>query len=166
MTLIVVSLKVDFITFNKNPEKNRLVVLNRAQIEKRKPTYASAEFWGGEKDEWNNGKKTGKKEVVVGWEEEMFMKTLKRHCWDKVNIDSQKIDDFLMRTLENESQSNDREVQELIETNANIREITVDEDGVIVEDETPALEEAKASAEMPDMFAEAEKVKGKAKPGF
>lgn len=117
-----------------NPEKNKLVVMNRAQIEKRKPKYASAEFWGGEKDEWKNGKKTNKKEVVEGWEEEMFMKTLKRHCWNTVNIDSQKIDTHLMRTLENESQTNDRAVAELITEEANKTPITIDEDGVVLED--------------------------------
>lgn len=112
-----------YMIFNDNPEKNKLVVLNRSQIEKRKPQYASAEFWGGEKDKWENGKKSGK-ETIEGWEEEMFMKTLKRHCWNAVNIDSQKIDDFLMRVLENESQSNDRSVAETIEAGtANKKEI-------------------------------------------
>src|SRR5690606_7288907 len=111
--------------FRDHPEKNKLVVMNRAQIEKRKPKYASAEFWGGEKDAWENGKKSGK-ETIEGWEEEMFMKTLKRHCWNDVNIDSQKIDDFLMRVLENETQSNDRIVEEAIQTGTNKKEIGFD----------------------------------------
>ncbi|WP_179022026.1 recombinational DNA repair protein (RecE pathway) [Winogradskyella forsetii] len=129
--------------FIDNPEKNKLIVLNRAQIEKRKPKYASAEFWGGEKDEWNNGKKTGKKEKVEGWEEEMFMKTLKRHCWDKINIDSQKIDDHLQHVLQSEAQSNDAEVQELIEENANKKVLTmeVDAEDVEVDKETGEINE-------------------------
>lgn len=149
--------------FNDNPEKNKLVVLTRSQIEKRKPKYASAEFWGGEKDEWKNGQKTGKKEKVEGWEEEMFMKTLKRHCWDKVNIDSQKIDDFLMRTLQNEAQSNDTEVQTLIAEGANkeVLSIEVDAEEVVDEDTGEVLEAQK----MPDEFAEKQTAKA-AEPGF
>src|SRR5690606_1029743 len=114
-----------YMIFSCNPEKNKLVVMNRVQIEKRKPKYASAEFWGGEKDTWENGKKSGK-ETIEGWEEEMFLKTLKRHCWDAINIDSQKIDDFLMRVLESESQANDRVVSEAIETGTNKKEIGFD----------------------------------------
>lgn len=148
--------------YTDNPEKNKLVVLTRAQIEKRKPKYASAEFWGGEKDEWNNGKKTGKKEKIEGWEEEMFMKTLKRHCWDKVNIDSQKIDDFLMRTLENESQSNDREVQEMIDEGANGRELTIEAQHEEVVDESTG--EITSEVEIPGMFDEKETAN--TQPGF
>lgn len=128
-----------YMIFRDRPEKNRLVVLNRNQIEKRKPKYASAEFWGGEKDKWENGKKAGK-EVVEGWEEEMFMKTLKRHCWNDINIDSQKIDDFLMRVLENESQSNDRVVADAIEAGtANKKEFSFDdaEEAEEIKDDEP-----------------------------
>ena len=122
-----------YMIYNENPEKNKLVVLNRAQIEKRRPEYASAEFWGGEKDNWEYDQAKGKnvkkgKMKVEGWEEEMFLKTLKRHCWNSVNIDSQKIDDFLMRVLENESQSNERAVQEQITEGSNKEEIGFDDD--------------------------------------
>jgi recombination protein RecT len=111
-----------YMIFRDNPEKNKLVVLSRKQIEKRKPAYASAEFWGGEKDKWENGKKSGK-EQVEGWEEEMFMKTLKRHCWNSINIDSQKIDDHLVRILESEAQAHDRAVEVEISENANKKEL-------------------------------------------
>lgn len=112
-----------YMVFKDNPEKNKLVVMSRAQIEKRKPDYASVEFWGGEKDQWKDGKKTGKKEEVEGWEEEMFMKTLKRHCWDKINIDSAKIDEHLAHVLHNEAQLNDFNVATQIEQKANKKEI-------------------------------------------
>lgn len=107
----------------ENKEKNKLVVLNREQIEKRIPEYASAEFWGGEKDEYQNGKKTGNKIKVEGWEEEMFMKTLKRHCWNSINIDSQKIDDYLMQIITNENDKVPNEVAEKISQHANKEEI-------------------------------------------
>ena len=102
-----------------NSEKNKLVVMNREQIEKRKPEYASAEFWGGEKDEWKNGQKTGNKIQIEGWEEEMYLKTLKRHCWNSVNIDSEKIDEHLLRIITNENDKVPQAVLEEINTNAN-----------------------------------------------
>lgn len=107
-----------YMIYNDSPEKNRLVVMNRQAIEKRRPEYAAAEFWGGEKDNWVNGQKQGKVEVE-GWEEEMFLKTLKRHCWNSINIDSQKIDDHLLKVLENQSQAFDRLVNDEISENAN-----------------------------------------------
>lgn len=148
-----------YMIYNDNPEKNKLVVMNRAKIEKRKPQYASAEFWGGEKDNWVNGKKEGKVQVE-GWEEEMFMKTLKRHCWNSVNIDSQKIDDFLVHVLENEAQSNDRAVAEAIDEGANKKQLDyskpqakpqeVIEEAEEVED--PVLKHAPGPDEMPGLF--------------
>lgn len=150
-----------YMMFNDNPEKNKLVVMNRQQIEKRKPTYASAEFWGGEKDNWVNGQKEGKVKVE-GWEEEMFMKTLKRHCWDKINIDSQKIDDFLMRTLQNEAQSNDDQVQTLISEKANKKVLTMEvEHEEVVNEETGEILEEET---MPELFPKKETVKQD--PGF
>ena len=77
------------------PEKNKLVVFSKKDLEKRKPKYASAEFWGGEKDVWQNGKKTGK-EVTDGWYEAMMLKTIIRAAYGAITIDSQKIDDDYM----------------------------------------------------------------------
>lgn len=112
-----------YMMYENNPEKNKLVVLSRDQIEKRKPAYASAEFWGGEKDVYKNGKKTDEKEIIAGWEEEMFMKTLKRHCWNSIIIDSEKIDENLLRIIANENENVKLEVAEEIERNANKEEI-------------------------------------------
>lgn len=117
-----------YMIYNEHPEKNKLVVMNRHQIEKRRPEYAAAEFWGGEKDNWewdsskNKNVKKGKKQVE-GWEEEMFLKTLKRHCWNSIPIDSQRIDDFIMKVIENETQGVERKVKEYINENSNKKEI-------------------------------------------
>lgn len=73
-----------------NAKANRLRVLTLSDIEKRKPKYASAEFWGGEKDTWEGGKKVGK-EKVDGWYEEMVYKTVYRAAFNDVTIDSNKI---------------------------------------------------------------------------
>jgi recombination protein RecT len=80
------------------PEKNKLVVMSKKDIEKRKPKHASAEFWGGEKDVWEDGKKVGKKEVE-GWYDEMVYKTIYRAAYNNITIDSKKIDDEFIRII-------------------------------------------------------------------
>lgn len=109
-------------SFFSNPEKNRLRVFSKADIEKRKPQYASAEFWGGEKDNWVNGQKQGKVEVA-GWYDEMAYKTIYRAAFNAITIDSQKIDDAYMATLEKERESTDMKVLTEIRTNANKGEL-------------------------------------------
>lgn len=155
-----------YLIFNDNPQKNKLIVLSAHQIEKRKPKNAAAEFWGGEKDNWvydENQKKNVKdgKIQVEGWKDEMYLKTIKRHCWNAVTIDSEKIDDHLMRILENEMQSADREVSELIEEGANKEELSMTED---VEHEEVKQDKAEAAAdEMPDF---SKKETANSGPGF
>jgi len=85
------------------PRKNKLMFYSKAEIEKRKPEHASAEFWGGEKAKYDNGKKVGT-EHVEGWYAEMMWKTLFRMAYGIIPIDSEKIDDNLMRMLESEKQ--------------------------------------------------------------
>lgn len=96
-----------------HPEKNKLRVFSMADIKKRIPKSASAEFWGGEKDVWKNGQKVGK-ERVEGWEDEMVWKTIKRAAWDAVNIDSQKIDDNIQKILSGEEESVKEEIEDLV----------------------------------------------------
>lgn len=123
----------------ENEEKNKLRVFSMKDIEKRKPKTASAEFWGGEKDTWNNGKKTGK-EKIEGWEDEMVWKTIKRAAWDSINIDSQKIDEHIQNTLlaeETETDDNDSNVREEIKEKANKQSLNFDnvEDAEVVDSE-------------------------------
>jgi len=87
----------------EEPRKNKLMFYNLAEIEKRKPEYASPEFWGGEKDKWENGQKVGK-EKVEGWFVEMVWKTLFRMAYNIIPIDGEKIDDNLMRILAHEKE--------------------------------------------------------------
>ena len=88
-------------SYQDNPTKNILMFYNLHEIEKRKPKYAAAEFWGGEKDKWENGQKVGK-EKVEGWFHEMVWKTIYRAAYSAITIDGQKMDDDLMRMLERE----------------------------------------------------------------
>lgn len=82
--------------------KNKLAFFNIKQIEKRKPKYASAEFWGGEKIIYKDGKKSGT-ETIEGWREEMLWKTVSRMAYSAIPIDSQKIDDAYINLLRNDS---------------------------------------------------------------
>jgi recombination protein RecT len=90
--------------FDKTPSKNKIVPFSKAEIDKRKPKYASTEFWGGEKDIWKDGHKTGDTEMVEGWYFEMAKKTLLRAGWGDVTIDSQKIDDDFIRLSQQEAE--------------------------------------------------------------
>jgi len=112
--------------FSRTPEKNKLVVMPLKEILKRKPRWASVEFWGGEKDEYKNGKKTGKKEVVEGWYEKMCYKTVCRAAYRAITIDSQKIDDDFLRLKQLEDSYVEQEVVEEIAQNANKEPISMD----------------------------------------
>lgn len=73
--------------------KNKLIIMTMKDVEKRKPAYASANFWGGMATVWENGKKIEK--PVEGWKDEMVYKTLVREVYSPKNIplDPQKVDD-------------------------------------------------------------------------
>ena len=91
----------------ESPEKNKLMFYSLAEIMKRKPEYASIEFWGGEKAKWEKDEKTGKNkkvgtEQVEGWFSEMCWKTIYRLAYNAITLDSEKIDEHLMKLIENE----------------------------------------------------------------
>lgn len=90
-----------YYAYTKEPEKNKLVFFNLHEIEKRKPRYASVEFWGGEKDVYEGDRKAGK-EIVEGWRNEMLWKTIYRAAYSNITIDSQKIDDDYIKLSINE----------------------------------------------------------------
>lgn len=83
--------------------KNQLIIMSLADILKRKPEKASAEFWGGEKDEYKSGKKTGKTVKIEGWFEEMCIKTVSNHVYGKIPLDSSKIYEYNQHLLSRES---------------------------------------------------------------
>ena len=100
------------------PEKNKLVVMPLKDILRRKPKYASVEFWGGEKDVWENGAIVGK-ENVEGWYDKMCYKTVYRAAYKDITIDSQKIDDDYMKLKQIENEFAEAEVEQIIAENAN-----------------------------------------------
>ena len=76
-----------------DPVKNKLITMSIAEINKRKPTNANPEFWGGKKTVWENGQRT---EIELdGWQDEMVRKTIIREAYGKKHLprDPQKVDD-------------------------------------------------------------------------
>jgi recombination protein RecT len=108
--------------------KNKLKIFTKKDIEKRKPKYASAEFWGGEKDEWVGGKKTGNKIKVDGWYEEMAEKTIIRNAYGSIPIDNDKIDETYLHIKQNEIENAFDDVAVEVVENANKTEIGFSED--------------------------------------
>ncbi len=131
--------------YHNEPEKNRLKVMTMKDIEKRIPKSAAAEFWGGEKAKWENGKKVGT-EHIEGWREEMIEKTIKRAAYGAIAIDSEKIDDHLVKMMQTESLSltgSDQtllQVKSEIANNANKQELGFSDAQVI---DIPHTEEKK-----------------------
>jgi len=115
-----------------SPVKNQLKVMSIADVLKRKPKYASPEFWGGEKDEWVNGKKTGGKLSIEGWKDEMVLKTLVRAAYGSIPVDSQRIDDDYRRLSASEQAFSSGEFQGVYAENANSKELRMpkEEQGV------------------------------------
>ncbi len=111
-------------SYSECPQKNRLVVFTLKDILKRKPKYASVEFWGGEKDVWENGQKTGK-EKIDGWYEEMCYKTVYRAAYNSITIDSQKIDDDYLHLKQVEHRMAEVEIDAEIGENANKEPINI-----------------------------------------
>lgn len=120
--------------YKQNPEKNKMRVFTKADILKRMPAKAAAEFWGGEKDEYKNGVKTGNKLKVEGWFYEMAYKTIYKAAYNIITIDSQKIDDSYVQVIKRDAELIENKVADEILANAN-RENLDFEEAELVEDE-------------------------------
>jgi len=116
-----------YFLYIKTPQKNKLMVYSKNDLEKRRPDKASPEFWGGEKDKWENGKKVGT-EKVEGWYDEMMWKTLCRLAYSNITIDSQKIDDDYIKLSVNDKLANEtleERVDNTIKKEANVQTIDI-----------------------------------------
>ena len=132
--------------------RNKIIVLSKKDIDKRKPSYAAAEFWGGEKYNYS----TKKNEKVEGWYEEMARKTVARATYNAVSIDPKKVNESYAYVVNNDEnyyiENHEEKVQEEIEENANKELIDIEEPKQIdaptpenvsqtVSEETPKEEE-------------------------
>lgn len=136
-----------YFLYKNNPEKNKLRVMPIKEILKHKPEYASAEFWGGEKDVWvkdKNGRNVKEKQEVEGWFDAMCYKTVARSAYNSIAIDSEKIDAHLLAAIQRETESNSEpDVKKEIENNANSQTLNFDDATVTTAPATQAALEAK-----------------------
>ncbi len=110
--------------FADEPVKNKLVTLTLADIMKRKPQWASKEFWGEET-----------------WYEKMCYKTVFRAAYKDITIDSQKIDDDYLRIKQLEQSFATLAVETEIEENANTELLDIPEDTEFVAEGEPEQQE-------------------------
>lgn len=103
--------------------KNELIIMTMKDIMKRKPEYASANFWGGKQTTWKNGKKV--EEKTDGWIDEMVRKTIIREAYSgkHMPVDPKKIDDNYQYMKMRETRYAEAEAQAEIDTHANAIEI-------------------------------------------
>lgn len=117
--------------------KNKLVFMNKAAIEKRKPKNASPEFWGGVVKVWEKGQKVEVKKD--GWVDEMYLKTLKREVYSSKYIprDPAKIDDSYQYIKNRELENIELEAQQEIDNNTNgdVIDIDIDINNIVDEPE-------------------------------
>ncbi len=108
--------------------RNELIIMPLSAILKRKPKYASPNFWGG----------TVNNEKVEGWFDEMCLKTLIREVYSSKHIprDPQKIDESYQYMKLREAQIAEMQAQEDVDAYAN---------GDVI-DTTPALPPSAPSA--------------------
>lgn len=94
-----------------NPSKNKLIIMSKKDIDKRKPSHANGNFWKED-----------------GWYERMAYKTLLREAYSPRNIpiDPQKVDDNYRYLKMREAQMAEAESQEEIYANANSQSIEID----------------------------------------
>lgn len=115
--------------------RNRMITLSKKDIDKRKPSYAAAEFWGGEKYNF----KEKKKETIEGWYEEMARKTVARATYNAVPIDPKKVNESYAYVIETNDNAYDNliegQVAYEIKENANkeVIDIVDEETGEIIE---------------------------------
>lgn len=122
--------------FFQTPERNRIRVMNMADINKRRPKHGGSDFWGGEKDKWvtnQQGQREKVKETIEGWFPEMVFKTLYRAAYNSITIDSNKIDEAFRHMLLLEAELRDDTIQKEIDENANKMSMTLTD-----EEDTPA----------------------------
>ena len=97
-----------YIEYGDN-RQNKLLNMTKEEMDKRKPKYAAVEFWGGEKNIYENDKKVGTEEVA-GWQPEMYLKTLIRQACNQrhIPLDPETIGDLFVEDETIEMQARDR----------------------------------------------------------
>lgn len=125
--------------------KNKLIIMSMKDIIKRKPRYASANFWGGKQTVWRDGKKT--EEETEGWLDEMVRKTIIREAFSAKHLprDPKKIDDVYQQLRIKELRYAEIETMNEIEENANATKLPATVEAAL----PPAQEQPKVSTAVP-----------------
>lgn len=107
-----------YLEFNE-ATKNELIIMSMKDIEKRKPEYASANFWGGKTKVWKDGKQVEVEKA--GWLDEMVRKTLIREAFSAKHLprDPKKIDDSYQYMKMREARYAELQTQSEIDEHAN-----------------------------------------------
>ncbi len=102
----------------ENPANNKLIIMSRAEIMKRKPYHGNVEFWGSENKE--------------AWQKEMVYKTLIREGFSEryLPIDTTKVTDGYYQVMETNMEFTEAESASISEENANQTLIDVEVDEV------------------------------------
>ncbi len=132
-----------------DPAKNKLVVFSKADVMKRKPKYASPEFWGGKKKTWENGKQV---EVEMeGWLPEMFEKTMKREIYGSKRIprDPDKVDESYQYIRQREQQFEDLVIEAEVVENGNRAPVILPEAPAAIEAPEEPATKAPVAADVP-----------------
>ena len=134
-----------YITY-ADPVKNKLVIMTMAAIEKRKPSHAATEFWGGKTKTWENGKPV--ETEAEGWLEEMCLKTLKREVYSAKHMprDPRKVDAAYHHMKMREAQIAALEARSEIEMYANAIEVDTEP----VDAPPPTADETNSDASSPE----------------
>lgn len=108
-----------------DPAKNKLILMSMKDIEKRKPQYASVNFWGGTERKKINGEWV--ENEVEGWLDEMVKKTVLREAYSPKHIplDPAKVDEAYHASKLREVRYAELEAEAEIEENANKTAIEV-----------------------------------------
>ena len=143
----------------ENEIHNKLVIMSVEELLKRKPETASVEFWGGQKDIWEDGKKKGT-EKVEGWTDEMLYKTMVRATCKKVTVDPKKINESYVYVMENTEnyyiENQEDKVANEIEQYANKEMLDI----------TDTAEEIVETLDIDDTTASEENISNNERPAF
>lgn len=107
--------------------KNELIVMSMKDVLKRKPRYASPEFWGGVKKRRENGQWI--EEPMEGWLDEMVRKTLIREAYSGKHLprDPEKVDSAYRQMMMMQARYAEIEAEAEIEAKANAIPIDTEE---------------------------------------
>lgn len=107
-----------YLEFN-DPTNNELIIMSMKDVEKRKPKYASPNFWGGKTKVWEGGKQVEKE--AEGWVDEMVRKTIIREAYSAKHLprDPKKVDDSYQYMKAREARYAEIQAQAEIDTKAN-----------------------------------------------